>query len=509
LFPGRFSKIPSQRVWLVLSGLVTVSTAVLYLSVASSRLTNANYGSDGGDLLASVLTLGIPHPSGYPTYVLLGSLFQLLPISTPVFRGVLESLIPAALGAGLLTAWVGFVLRPGSPATLIAAALTGISWGIAPLIFSQADIVEVHGLQSLIVVLVLWWLTLNLDFRPGIPPQWLLGIAFLIGLGIGNHLTIILFLPVVILTLMVVIRSSGSWRLVLAQMALVLAGMLVYLYLPMRAQAYPAINWGNPQTWSGFFWEVSADPYRGLFMSANSSVIVERLRSIASLLLDQFGALGLLAGVIGAIQFSLRVRWQRWILAWIFIAYLVFAIAYNTADSASYLIPAFMVFAIWIGLAVPVLWKLNWKQLPVGGLLVAVLAASILIRIPATRSRLDPRLQDQPARYAEQFLKDAPKSAIVYTSTDQDSFPLWYYHFGLKERPDLRIIVLPLTQFAWYQQTLVQIYPGLKFPPIYPHDLPNADWGKQITLLNPQLAVCNTRLSSDSEFGVAYQCSSP
>jgi hypothetical protein len=138
-----------------------------------------------------------------------------------------------------------------------------------------------------------------------------------------------------------------------------------------------------------------------------------------------------------------------------------------------------------------------------------VLAASILISIPATRSRLDPRTQDQPARYAEQFLQEAPGNALVYTSTDQDSFPLWYYHFGLHERPDLSIIVLPLTQFVWYQQTLMHNYPQLKFPVVSATDLPNADWGKQIAQLNPQLAVCYTRLSSESETGVIYQCSNP
>ncbi len=68
-----------------------------------------------------------------------------------------------------------------------------------------------------------------------------------------------------------------------------------------------------------------------------------------------------------------------------------------------------------------------------GWLLIGILALSICLRIPGTRTRLDPRSQDQPAVYAEQFLQDAPQDAIVYTSTDQDSFPLWYYHFGLHE----------------------------------------------------------------------------
>ncbi len=83
---------------------------------------------------------------------------------------------------------------------------------------------------------------------------------------------------------------------------------------------------------------------------------------------------------------------------------------------------------------------------------------------------MDPRSQDQPARYAVQFLQEAPPNAIVATTTDKDTFPLWYYHFGLHERPDLRIVVLPLTQFVWYQQTLVHTYPDLEFPSINVQD---------------------------------------
>jgi len=174
-----------------------------------------------------------------------------------------------------------------------------------------------------------------------------------------------------------------------------------------------------------------------------------------------------------------------------------------------YLIPAVMVFAIWIGLAVPSLMSLNWKRWPVGLLLATLLTVSIWMRIPGTRSRLDLRAQDQPAQYADQLLDQAPEDAIIYTTTDQDSFPIWYYYFGLGDRPDLRIVVLPLTQFVWYQQTLVHTYPDLNYPAMDVTDQPNADWGKEIAALNSMRPVCNTHLSAESETGVAFQCSNP
>ncbi|MFZ0532236.1 MAG: DUF2723 domain-containing protein, partial [Anaerolineales bacterium] len=250
-------KFISRHAVLILSGLVFLSVAVLYLSIAPSRLSNVNFGSDGGDLLAAILTRGIPHPTGYPTYILLGILFQYLPFSTPVFRGVLESLIPAALAAGLLTGWMGFVTGSKSAPHLGAAVVTGTAWGVAPLLFSQAVIVEVHGLQSLILVLVLWWITINLQASSGTNKKWVLGLSFLVGLGCGNHVTIVLFAPAALAALIYSIHHSGSWKLVLAQLSLLLAGLLVYVYLPLRAHGNPPINWGNPQTWTGFLWEVT------------------------------------------------------------------------------------------------------------------------------------------------------------------------------------------------------------------------------------------------------------
>ena len=483
--------------------------AVLYFSIVPARLSNANFGSDGGDFLAAILTRGIPHPTGYPTYILLGILFQHIPISTPVFRAVLGSLFPAALAAGMLTGWVGFITRTKSAVYLGAAILTGIAWGVAPLLFSQAVIVEVHGLQSLITVLVLCWLTLNLQADPGSHKNWILGLSFLVGLGLGNHVTIALFAPAALVTMIYFVRHSGSWKLGLAQIFLVIAGALIYVYLPLRAQAYPPINWGNPQTWSGFIWEVTGNPYRSLLFTASTPVLWERIRSISSLLLDQFGPLGLIAGAIGVIQFSFPNKWLRWILIYIFLVYFAFSIGYDTQDSVGYLVPATMVFVIWIGLALPSLGQLNWNRIPVGLVFIIVLFLGICLRIPGTRLRVDPRAQDQPATYAEQFLLDAPPDAIVNTSTDQDTFPLWYYHFGLGERPDLRIVVLPLTQFVWYQQTLVHTYSDIKFPSLYENDAPDTVWGQQIQTLNPDRAVCNTQLSENAATGVTYQCTNP
>src|SRR4030042_5710976 len=44
------------------------------------------YLGDSGELTAAAFSIGIPHNSGYPIYVLIGKLFCLIPLGTIGFR---------------------------------------------------------------------------------------------------------------------------------------------------------------------------------------------------------------------------------------------------------------------------------------------------------------------------------------------------------------------------------------------------------------------------------------
>ena len=66
---------------------------VIYIRTLAPGLTWANGGSDGGDLIAAAATRGIPHPTGYPLYLLLARLFQLLPVGSLAYRTNLMSAV--------------------------------------------------------------------------------------------------------------------------------------------------------------------------------------------------------------------------------------------------------------------------------------------------------------------------------------------------------------------------------------------------------------------------------
>ena len=487
--------------------LITSGVFVIALSLAPIRLTSANYGMDGGDLLAAILTGGVPHPTGYPSYMLLGRLFQNVPYGTPVFRASLLSLIPAALAAGLSTMWAGFWEERAHPGVIVSGLVVGLTWGTSPLFLSQAVIVEVHGLQSLFIILALFGIFLLLKYPELTSGKYLFpALALAYGIGLGNHLTLLLLLPAYGMAIIYAKQTRMSLRLTLVLLAFMLTGTLVYFYLPLQARHYPPVNWGNPQSWKGFLWLVTASPYRGLLFNTPPSTLLERLGAWFNLLRQQFGVAGLALGAAGATLMSSADKRQTGMLLWVFVVYSFFALVYNTADSTAFLIPACLVFSLWIGYAILSFWDMSWRKVSSGKLLSIAMLAYLILRIPTTSHQIDPRNTTLPDEFARTLLEAAPTDALVLTQSDADTFPLWYYHFGLGWREDLAVIALPLTHFVWYQETLLHTYLDLKFPDFSIQDEAATAWGEQIPSLNPGRAVCRSQVDSADPLAISYTC---
>jgi hypothetical protein len=89
----------SKLEWMA-AGVTTAAALAVYLATFSRDLTWAHYGIDGGDLITAVMTQGAPHPTGYPTYILLGKLVGSVPLGLIAARFSLLSALPMALAAG-------------------------------------------------------------------------------------------------------------------------------------------------------------------------------------------------------------------------------------------------------------------------------------------------------------------------------------------------------------------------------------------------------------------------
>ncbi|MCB8944128.1 MAG: DUF2723 domain-containing protein [Ardenticatenaceae bacterium] len=246
--------------------LTTLSALLIYLLTLAPDLTWANFGTDGGELITAAVTLGIPHPPGYPTYVLLGKLISLIPLGTVAYRFNLFSAVCTATAAGFVTAIVAQGIR--GRWQVAGAVSAGLCLAFAPLVWGQAVITEVYGLNLLLVAALIWALW-------GKRPSPLTGLLF--GLAITTHLTSLLLLPL----LLTLTPRHQYFRLAQG----ITIGLLPLLTLPLLAHSGSPIIWGQPDTASGWWWLISGSLYRYNLLSADWPA---RLLPFTYTLLTQF-----------------------------------------------------------------------------------------------------------------------------------------------------------------------------------------------------------------------------
>lgn len=502
----------SLKTWIP-PGILALSLGLAYGVTMAPGLSWANNSADSGDLITAAATGGVAHPSGYPTYLLLARLFQFLPWGSVAFRTNLFSVVSTVLAAVIMYYMV--IKIPYGPIqnNKFAGLISAYAFGLSPLVWSQAVITEVYGLHTLFVVLILYFLPLRMDSSSGLQTRLdrLRGLVF--GLGMGNHLTTVFLLPVVFINGIVtksdvenvnldtghkniweIVCLRRNWRLnwgiLTTRIGWSAIGLLVYLILPLRASFHPPINWGNPVTFKNFYWLVSGQLYGERVFTVPAELILPRIEAWANLLISQFGFLGLAIGLYG-LFFCRPIPIKFYLVTgWLFIAFSLFSIGYNSYDSEVYLIYAFLPLVIWIGLgAVNILKSLSlripWLSTAVSILIIGYIIGHASFNLPKVDASRDQRAEI----FGQKVLAVAPRNALIFTTKDQDSFTLWYFQFVLNERPDIAILVEGLLPYKWYRDTLRYTYPSLVIP-----DQTNGLWHYTVIEANASRPACEASL---------------
>ncbi len=423
---------------------------------------------DSGELATAAYCLGIPHPPGYPLYSMLCKLAVLLSGSEPVFNANLLSALFASLSAGML-----FILIGQLTSSYIIGILAALVFATTREFWCQSVVAEVYTLHILILCMLIILLIQAANRKSGWIKMVYL-IAFIFGLGLGNHHTLLSFL--VLLPFMLrrrfifILRHPRS---LVTTFLFFLLGISVYLYLPLRSCANPPLDWGNPQGLSGFVETITRTQYRAFEIIRSWDIYKEQLLFSLKEMVSQFGAgmiPGILAWCLVILGFGILLKQDKMTAIGIFIFILANTLWVILISDLSYshftkLVPVFFIPAY---LAAIILISIAISSL-VGSF--RIIGCIFLCLVLFNQTRLNYSIADHSKKditniTTTNILHLLPNNAVLLTEWDDIHFPLLYAQVVKGKRPDLKIINRLNLAYPWGYANVEARYPDLTLVPI-------------------------------------------
>ena len=246
--------------------------------------------------------LGTAHPTGYPSYVILGWLASIVlqPFGDPAYR---MNLLQAILAAAAVAATAGLVqFLTGRRLIALAAGLSLACCQLFWRLSTHADPHMFHiALTAVLFVVLLIWDRRRQSEDPDTvrhADRWLVAAAFIYGVAVANHSLALLLPPAIALfVLLADWRVVLRWRTMAACIA-VLTGTIVVLFLelPIRAAMHAPLVYGHPDTLSGLQYVVLAEQFRGSLYDPFGD-LPTKAAHVMDLITGWLGPLGILSAV--------------------------------------------------------------------------------------------------------------------------------------------------------------------------------------------------------------------
>jgi hypothetical protein len=411
---------------------------------------------DTGEFQTVLPILGTAHPTGYPTYVLLGFVASILltPLGEPAFRINVLSLLAVAAAAGLT---VELVRR--LTGRLAIGIATGLGLATTPLVWSNTTRADPHPVHLLFVGLVLVLLVVWEQARrdgSATADRFLVAAAAVFGLAMGNHSLTLLLAPPIGLYVLAVHRGIVRRPRLLAACAIALAVALiaVYLELPLRAGPFRApLVYANPSTWDGFWYIALAEQFRGSLTDPLGD-LPRKLGDLWDLALGQYGVLAILVP-LGFLA-TIRRAWRFALLTGTAMVITVaFDASYANADIGRYYLGPILWAWTWLaclGADLVDLIVTGWSwlarrssaglRLAGAGVAVVVALGMVAPSLPdlgMRRAAADRHLDTSAADWLGQVLPAIAPNAVV-VSWWSTSTPLWYAELVEGRRTDIDVV---------------------------------------------------------------------
>ncbi len=445
---------------------------VVYLYTASGYA----HWLDSGELVAAAADFGISHPPGHPLASLVLGSANLLPVGALSFRVALVCALLGAIATVALFFAFEQTLRASGvirDALIAPLCLTGTWWVAGSQAWwFQAVRPEVYALEAaLLCIAIERLLRVATSIRDGdVRPLYHAALA--IGLALANHHYVALLALVPAAWLLIGIWSSWGWRPFAWSTGFVGAGLLTYLFLPLRALSDPFLNLGDPSTPSRFFWVVSAQAFQKSLGPERIAPFREHLADVIVAMGQDLHLASLLLALLGA-YFMLRIRAVRklglfWLTLWLVytIGRALLGFVHGNPDALAYFMLAYASVGVFGALALGVVLSALAEAAPGRPKLAPVLGALVAIAslFEFVRSHEDASLGPfaDTDVFDDGLRRALPARAVVLAHNPSTIFRFWGGEAEELNRPDVTMIPLPLLGYPKLVDRLVSEEPELK-----------------------------------------------
>ena len=391
--------LPLPKIDLLIACLVWLAAFALYVRTLAPSLL----WGDMAEFQTLSYTLGMTHPSGYMTHIMIGKLFTLIPFGNIAWRVNLMSAFFGALAVAnvyLITRLHGGWRAAGLSAAAVLALLEGFWW--------RALIAESYapaaGFLSSVWLFVLLW------DKSG-KWQYLFIAGMLGGLSIGIHSTVVMTAASVILIMLIRARTRSAWlgagAGALLGVALTLAAFFYLDYHNPPSSIYntvyrPALDlYGLTESQfdtplERLFAIFPAEHFWTYYFTAAQDEIRFRLGEYVSFFPNWAAALT----VAGMIALLARRRWHEGLYALVsFLLVWGLGVTVSFSIYREFYVPAAVFVAVWLGAGASALLEVtNWlaRKIPARGETMRLLAVGIvslgLVTLPLWNAREDLQL---------------------------------------------------------------------------------------------------------------------
>jgi hypothetical protein len=441
---------------------------------------------DSGELGGAIYTFGIPHPTGYPLYLLIGYIVSNLPIGdSPIYRlNLLSALFSSAAVFVFYFVFYNFItiFTSAKPAVKekqkdkkelksavpideagisLIAFFSALILGVSKTFWGSATFIEVYPLHELffaLIILICFKIYINFA-KP--EKKYFIYLFLVLGLSFANHMTTVLILPAIVYLLFLQKgKSQTAGKMINSSLVFIIPGLLLYALLVIRASAQPFFNWSDPQNLPNLWHHVTGGDYSQMMFSGGSAFI-NNIKLFGTGFINEFAIAASLLGLFG-LFLSYKTQKQLFTFGVILmLSSLLYALNYSIRDIEVYFIQFNLTLALFIAVGI---YSLSAKLSPANpkGAIIAAGAVLVLFggyyNYSANNNSSNFAVED----YTMASLNSTEQNAVYFTYEWGFTYPAaLYYQQAENKRLDVKVFNAKFLSGNWYIENIKKYYPDV------------------------------------------------